>query len=136
MISIREVMNDYVRYEKPPASFIEAVNMALTKLKPLYKSLGLHKPRVAAIHSLYAGCYINGSCTDPIILLCPDSHDDEDEVLVSITHELIHAYLDSMGLDCADHDEDLVEHVARSYCITYNIDDLLNTLNQTLRKAA
>jgi hypothetical protein len=140
MLLIREALDGYEHCRRPQASYVEAVAAVLPGLRRLWKALGLHKPRIVPCILNGAGTYINGSCQDPIILLdvqCHLEYDDIKEgIKSSIVHELIHAYLDSQGLDCGIHDEDFVEEAARDYCYTENLEILMDALNTELRKAA
>jgi hypothetical protein len=64
--------------------------------------------------------YVAGTGAHPVIGLDPAAHRAADDgltpelrYLASLAHELAHAYLETLGVDPADHDEDAVEDFAR-----------------------
>jgi hypothetical protein len=62
--------------------------------------------------------YVNGTNANPVILFDPDAHRDAlpSEDMLSLFHELGHAYVESWGLDGQEPDEEeVVEEFAQLY---------------------
>jgi len=91
---------------------------------PLWRAMGWRrKPCVLFIKAEdnAVSVFMNGTGSDPVIGIDMGEHIDDDGhmvhgVISSIVHELIHAYLESLGLDTYLHREKFVEKVACDYC--------------------
>ena len=109
---------------KPFPTLKREVTKSIKDLKPLWRGMKLHKPRIA--YEKYmdgCGCYCNGSMEYPVILLDVESFEEYTDCLYcavysTIVHELIHAYLETTGLHCTDyeHPEKKVERLTLEYC--------------------
>ena len=122
MVSLKEAVSQYDRASGVSRANRALIYKAVAALKPLWKKLGLHKPRVGLIHSEddTAACYVSGTAPWPVILLEAESHFSLEEkyagIISSEAHELIHAALELRGLPGYKHDEGFVEGLARDYC--------------------
>lgn len=109
---------DYVIHENPPKKLVKMINNdIIPKLTPLLKALGLGNIRIAYIKDEEEDTlarYISGSYSHPYIVLNIDVIVRESDAIgrdleMTIIHELVHAYLESKGLDMSEHNEDVVE---------------------------
>jgi hypothetical protein len=116
-------VDGYAPAKAPPALRRE-VSSAIAALRNLCKALRLHRPRIHYTDDLAGcACYCSGSQDWPVIVISPGPFADPDidlrrGVESTLAHELMHAYLETLGLDCCDyeHPEDEIEDLARRYC--------------------
>lgn len=120
---------DYDVHHNPPASLVKIVNQILQDKNTLnlLKVLNINVPKVHYIRDNKQEAlarYIAGTSNNPHIVIDLDTIEKsvkEDPsnigyVLEStIIHELIHAYLESKGLDPSEHNEDVVEGTTMEY---------------------
>jgi len=100
------------------------VYASLVSLCSLRKALRLNRPRIFFTNDLAGcACYCAGSMDWPVIVLNVNSFRAPELYLrqaveSSLVHEMLHAYLETCGVDCYDyeHPEDEVENLARRYC--------------------
>lgn len=121
-----ELYTDFYTPAKASAAVRGEVRKSLTNLKELYMGLGLHRPRIyyaEHIEENGVACYCAGSGDWPVIVLVASAFEDPDldlsrAIESTIVHECLHAYLETLGLDCFDyeHPEDDIENLTRRYC--------------------
>jgi hypothetical protein len=122
-----DLFTDCYLPDKPFPALRKEVTRAVKALKPFWQGLELHRPRIAyAKDTDGCGCYCNGSMDYPVIILDVESFNDFNDNCIdlycavhsTIVHELIHAYLETIGMHCTDyeHPEEDVEQFTRDYC--------------------
>lgn len=129
MVPLKEALMDYAVVRKVPSSHSKALKKAIRTTKPLWKGLHLHKPRVVFVEleDDAVAKYVSGTMDYPVFVLClkniervaKESGMDKRELEIgykgNIAHELIHAYLESVGVDPLDHDEERIEQFTREW---------------------
>jgi len=126
MTPLNEAICIYERNYRPRKEVTSEIQRVLRGgfLKHLCKGLHLCKPRIVCIkppESNCVGLYIGGTNDHPVICIVDSEFDPEvvemDRAVEStIVHELIHAYLETCGIDSEDQDEEFVEDKARMLC--------------------
>lgn len=116
---------------------VELVKRIIVDLKKLTTALKLGNIRVSYItndgeESLAR--YINGTYENPSIVISLDNFSQSKNIgrdlEMTIVHELVHAYLESRGLDTSEHDEDVVEEATIEYMDFRDPIDVINYINQ------
>lgn len=130
---------DYDIHKNPNSKIVKLVDSIVKDLKKLTNFLKLGNIRVAYIKDNNEDAiarYINGTYLNPYIVLNIDvlsklSSNIGRDLEMTIVHELIHAYLESKGLDTTEHDEDVVEGATIEYMDFRDPMDIINYLNNS-----
>lgn len=126
MSNLDEWADGYIRVRPFPLLRQEVLSV-IKSTKSLRRILKLKKPRIFYFQEREdnsCATYCAGSCNEPVIGLCASSFADVEEsylgiaVWSSIVHELFHAYLETLGVDCCEyiHPEEKIEDLTRDYC--------------------
>lgn len=138
----------YDRDDKSYRLYGKVANAIVKRLKPLWSHFGLSRPRVgfSFLQHPCVAIYIAETQDKPIILLDCYAHalvaPSKTELLasfrVSIAHELVHACLDYLGLECEEHfeHEDEIERIARDLCLFNNYPEAINSIIALLSNEA
>ena len=124
---------DYKIDKNPPKKLVEFVNKIILDLTKVRKTLSLGNIRLSYIKDDREDAlarYINGTYSNPYIVLNIDAFNQSTNIgrdlEMTIVHELIHAYLESKGLDTSEHDEDVVEEATVEYMDFRDPVDIIN----------
>jgi GNAT superfamily N-acetyltransferase len=131
---------EFVLDKRPIIMVRKLVETFLKELEPLKKALGFKNIRIHFITHDPGGLarYIHGTKKNPhfvmstrVIYYAAKKYGANLGVAIftTLVHEFCHAYLDSVGINPWDHDEDLVEEVARDYQDDSNIKKLKEKLD-------
>jgi hypothetical protein len=109
---------DYEPNEDPSLLSQEAYEIAFPKAQELANKLGLGPIALYFIEGEsvenHLARYVNGTYNSPVIVLT-DKVEDEAEALLTLYHELGHAYVESAGIEMGeDEEEEAVERFAVS----------------------
>lgn len=146
MIKLKSLLNendynpdwDYEPHPNPPPKLVELVKRIIVDLKKLTSALKLGNIRVSYIindgeESLAR--YISGTYENPYVVISIDNFSPSKNIgrdlEMTIVHELVHAYLESRGLDTSEHNEDVVEEAAIEYMDFRDPIDVINYINQS-----
>ena len=107
---------DYEPNEEPSLLSQEAYELAFPKAQSLANKLNLGSIALYFIEGEsvenHLARYINGTYSSPVIVLT-DKVENEDEALLTLYHELGHAYVESAGIEMSeDEEEEAVEKFA------------------------
>lgn len=136
---------DYEIHNNPPSSLIKIVNSIINdkNTQKLLQVLKLNSPRIHYIKDNKREAlarYIAGTSNNPHIVIDLDTIEEAIKenpselgyaIESTIIHELIHAYLESKGLDTSEHDEDVVEDATREYMDFRDPNDIINYVNKS-----
>ena len=94
---------------------MEAYEEAFVKAQDLAKKLGMGSISLTFIEGTsvenHLARYINGTSRSPVIVLT-DKVEDESEAVLTLFHELGHAYVDAAGAEI-ENEEEVVEEFAQ-----------------------
>ena len=100
---------DYEPNENPSLLSMEVYEMAFSKVQSLATKLGFGSIALYFIAGdrvdNHVARYINGTYKSPVIVLS-DKVEQEDEALLTLFHELGHAYIDSAGIEMEEEEEE------------------------------
>lgn len=107
---------DYEPNEEPSLLSQKAYELAFPKAQSLANKLNLGPIALYFIEGEgveeHLARYINGTSSSPVIVLS-DKVEDEDEALLTLYHELGHAYVEEAGIEMSeDEEEEAVENFA------------------------
>ena len=106
---------DYAPNEDPNLMSMEAYEMAFSPAQDLAKKLGMGSISLTFIEGdsveNHMARYINGTSQSPVIVLA-DKVEDESEAILTLFHELGHAYVDAAGAELGN-EEEVVEEFAQ-----------------------
>lgn len=134
---------DYNVHPNPPPRLVKIVNDIINSSKKLISALNFDKIRISYIKDDREDAlarYINGTHSSPYIVINIDvivdlakknSLNIGRELEITIVHELVHAYLESIGLDVSEQDEDVVEGAAIEYMNFRDPIDIINYINDS-----
>jgi len=109
---------NYSPNESPDLLSMEAYELALPAAQELAQKLRLGSVALyfidGALEKNHLARYINGTSSSPIIVLT-DKVTNQDEAVLTLFHELGHAYIDSAGVEIdTNTEEEIVEDFART----------------------
>lgn len=138
MIYLQELLalGDYEKDGKAHRTFSGLTLRLASRTRPLWLEMGLAKPRIVFAKNLNSvAIYIAGSNPYPIILIDVWVHQkDMIQLEISVAHELIHCYLENIGLSTCDHDEDFVECLAREWIDIRHSKDIVSQCDLFVEK--
>jgi hypothetical protein len=134
---------DYDIHHNPPSALVKIVDQILQdkNTQTLIKALNINTPKISYIRDNKREAlarYIAGTSSNPHIVLDLDTIESAVKndssnlgyaIESTIIHELIHAYLESKGLDPSEHDEDVVESATMEYMDFRDPADAVNYIN-------
>ncbi len=106
---------DYAPNEDPSLMSMEAYEEAFPPAQDLAKKLGMGSISLTFIEGdgvdNHVARYINGTSQSPVIVLA-DKVEDQSEAILTLFHELGHAYADAAGAEIKN-EEEVVEEFAQ-----------------------
>lgn len=133
---------DYNVLTKPSPQVVKLTNQIKIDLQPLLSTLRLNNIRIGYIkeNGNTLAKYISGTTNNPYIVINVKVLLDSAKqyginigkaLESTIVHELGHAYLESIGLDTSEHNEDAVEEATREFMDFRDPKDMLNSLKSS-----
>jgi hypothetical protein len=133
---------DYNIHKNPPRKLIKIVDNIIksNSIIKLLQILKLNSPRISYIKDNKKEAlarYITGTANFPHIVIDMDTIQAAVKadpsnigyaIESTIVHELIHAYLETRGLDPSEHDEDAVEGATQEYMDFRDPADIIHSL--------